>query len=170
MSCFQYIFNCSCSSTLWLSLHIFRECNYNSNSDSNLLKSYTVTQFSCQTVQLQQCKSCEKYKLEKSLCTYLGMLSLYSSCHIVSNLWAIVCTFSNALNKLGIGIFTPKVTISGVITIWGDDNFVNSVTKIKMIMLPIASSLKTFKLIKFHKIVNNLWKSVNVKNISYQSN
>ena len=54
LSCFKYILSCSCSSTLWLILHIFRECNYNCNSDSNLLKSYTVLLQNCATATMQK--------------------------------------------------------------------------------------------------------------------
>merc|ERR1711989_78493 len=89
LSCFKYILSCSCSSTLWLILHIFRECNFSCNSDTNLLKSYTVLLQNCatatmqklwevqpqglvlvlhpgqvQAVQLQLFKSCGKYKLD----------------------------------------------------------------------------------------------------------
>ena len=54
LSCFKYILSCSCSSTLWLILHIFRECNFNCNSDTNLLKSYTVLLQNCATATMQK--------------------------------------------------------------------------------------------------------------------
>ena len=54
LSCFKYILSCSCSSTLWLILHIFRECNFNCNSDTNLLKSYIVLLQNCATATMQK--------------------------------------------------------------------------------------------------------------------
>ena len=54
LSCLKYILSCSGSSTLWLILHIFRECNFNCNFDTNLLKSYTVLLQNCATATMQK--------------------------------------------------------------------------------------------------------------------